>query len=774
MDVSLIALAVSDAAVISLLNCKTQSQWNVEDFKFEDSVLDIVLASYCRVLILTLIFFCCHEEAKKSVRFLSIVAFLTLFFSTYGVVKLSAAPELHRDHWAVAVCFLSIGFPMVESLMVIVNLATRNSAKYDGVVNLNEYEAISTNDESESASNYHRLDNGSNNVGRYALSQFTDENKRDKRMGQGTSFMRLISLAWPERYILSAATFCLFLASATQMIVPTVFGQIIQTITKTDNENARKDLDHAVLMLVILFVSSSLFASIRGSLFNLSGERVVARFRIRLFDSVIRQDIEFFDANQSGELQSRLSNDTTVIQNAVTTNVSMGLRWLAQVVVGIAILFALSWKLTLIMLSVVPVIAIGARQYGMFVRDLAKNYQKALAEAGESAEQSFSCIRTVRSFSKEDYRTEEYVSRINESYKYGKYRAIAYGVFLGVVGLAAYLAIALVLWYGGRLVVSGNGGDMNSAKLTSFLLYTIYIAVALGGLSGLYSSLMSAVGASERMFELIDRVPKIPTAHMKDSSDGSYLNSETSGKIEFRNVNFSYPTRKDVQVLKDLSFICKPGETTAIVGPSGGGKSTIVSMILRFYDPNSGCVFFDDVLLTKVDPLWLHSHVACVSQEPTLFASSIAENITFGTHRIVTEAEIQEAAKQANAHEFISAFPEGYNTKVGERGVQLSGGQKQRIAIARAIIAKPSVLLLDEATSSLDSNSEHLVQEALDRIMGSRVTSIVIAHRLSTVVNSHNIIVLKGGQIIQQGKHDDLLKDTNGLYKELVEKQSNF
>ena len=315
---------------------------------------------------------------------------------------------------------------------------------------------------------------------------------------------------------------------------------------------------------------------------------------------------------------------------------------------------------------------------------------------------------------------------------------------------------------------------MNSAKLTSFLLYTIYIAVALGGLSGLYSSLMSAVGASERMFELIDRIPKIPTASMDDSSDMNVSKDGARGKIEFREVCFSYPTRKDVEVLKNLSFVCRPGETTAIVGPSGGGKSTIVSMILRFYDPTSGCVLVDDVQLTKIDPLWLHSHVACVSQEPTLFASTIAENITFGTHRIVTEAEIKDAAKQANAHEFISAFPEGYDTKVGERGVQLSGGQKQRIAIARAIIAKPDVLLLDEATSSLDSNSEHLVQEALDRIMGSRVTSIVIAHRLSTVVNSQNIIVLKGGQIVQQGKHDDLLKNENGLYWELVKKQSNF
>ena len=458
MDYSLVAVATTDALVASVLNVKTEAQWDWENFDFENSVLDVVCASYLRALSLALIIMCCNENAHKSVRFQSVFAFYILCFGTFGVVKLSAAPKLHHDHWAVAVCFSGMIFPIVESLILIVNLASHHSAKYDDFAEDSGENSIQNG--TEDMTNYQRLSDGSNeeNSGAFVLSQVANENKKDKRMGKGTSFMRLISLAWPERYILSLATFCLFVASATQMIVPTVFGQIINTITKTDNENAKKDLDHAVLMLVILFVISSLFASIRGSLFNLSGERVVARFRIRLFDSVIRQDIEFFDANQSGELQSRLSNDTTVIQNAVTTNVSMGLRWLAQVLVGIAILFALSWKLTLIMLSVVPVIAIGARQYGMFVRDLAKNYQKSLAEAGESAEQSFSCIRTVRSFSKEEYRAEEYLAKINQSYKYGKYRAIAYGVFIGVVGLAAYLAISLVLWYGGRLVVTGEGG----------------------------------------------------------------------------------------------------------------------------------------------------------------------------------------------------------------------------------------------------------------------------------------------------------------------------
>mmetsp|Transcript_14048 Transcript_14048/g.24888 ORF Transcript_14048/g.24888 Transcript_14048/m.24888 type:complete len:715 (+) Transcript_14048:5084-7228(+) len=578
---------------------------------------------------------------------------------------------------------------------------------------------------------------------------------------QGASFRRVLALAWPERYLLAAAMVCLFVSSASQMIVPTLFGKIINTISKS---HSQEELNHSVAMLVVLFVVSSVFSMFRGALFNLSGERLVARFRVRLFDAVLSQDIAFFDANQSGELQSRLSNDTTVIQDAVTSNISMGLRWLAQVVVGIAILFFLSPELTGIMLLVVPAIAIGARQYGMYVKGLSKAYQDALAKGAETAEQAFGSIRTVRSFSKETYEIEEYRRRIMNSYDYGFKKAWAYGAFIGVIGLAAYLAVCLVLWYGGGLVIKG-GGKLDSAKLTSFLLYTIYIAFALGGLSGLYSQLMSAVGASERMFALIDRTPTIATDKYKTQQD-----HRVNGKVEFENVSFTYPTRSDMQVLQNVSFTCTPGNITALVGPSGGGKSTIVSLLLRFYDPTAGAILIDGENLKTWNTVKLHSIIGVVSQQPTLFATTIEENIRYGLHKNVTREQVETAARQANAWEFIDRFPDKLDTIVGERGVTLSGGQKQRIAIARALIGSPQILLLDEATSALDAESEYLVQDALDSIMSGR-TTLVIAHRLSTVRNADNILVVEQGSIVQRGTHQQLMDETDGLYAGLVSRQ---
>lgn len=369
-------------------------------------------------------------------------------------------------------------------------------------------------------------------------------------------------------------------------------------------------------------------------------------------------------------------------------------------------------------------------------------------------------MRTVRSFSSEARTSAQYTSAVEQSYEVGRRLSGAYGLFQGSMTFIPQAAIALVLWWGGTQVIEGA---LSAGLLTSFLLYTLSMAMAFAFLSALYGDFMAAVGASQRLFQLLDREPEIP------SSGGLVPTTPFVGHVEFDQVSFAYPTREDIRVLHDVSLSLEPGKILALVGPSGGGKSTLVALLERFYDVGTGRILVDNRDLRELDPRWYRSHVALVSQEPILFATTIRENITFGVSRVVTEAEIIAAATAANAHSFISGFPEGYDALVGERGVRLSGGQKQRIAIARALIMNPKVLLLDEATSALDAESEHLVQEAIDRAMQDR-TVMVIAHRLSTVKNAHSIAVLSGGKVAERGTHDELIQ-LGGIYKKLVHKQ---
>ena len=596
--------------------------------------------------------------------------------------------------------------------------------------------------------------------------------------------------------MLAVATLALAISSAANIALPALLGQLIETISVTRDEH---ELNRITLLLVILFVVSSAFALVRGALYTLAGERLVARFRTRLFDAVIHLDVSFFDKNQSGELQSRLASDTAMIQNAVTVNISMSLRFFVQAVVSLVIDLYISWRLTLIMFCVVPPLALGARAYGVLIRDLSKSYQEALARAAETAEEAFGNLRTVRAFSKENWEVRKYRRRVQRAYEFGRRKAWGYGVFIGVVGLAAYLAIALVLWMGGRMVIRGEGG-LSPADLTAFLLYTLNLAVSLGGLADLFSTFMSAAGASDRSFALLDTVPKIPSrkpfslvvregAHAGgvvtvsealSSANGTeaaawlassqHQQQQRRGEVRFEDVCFAYETRPDVQVLRGITFKCEPGTVNALVGPSGGGKTTVLSLLQRFYDPTSGAIYVDGRRVSETPPYQLHARMAVVMQEPSLFASSLFDNIAYGLHVRPTMEQVEAAARKANALDFIQTFPDGFDTRVGERGVQLSGGQKQRIAIARAILADPDVLLLDEPTAALDSASEQLVQTALDELMKNR-TIICVAHRLSTVRNANTIFVLDDGKIAEQGTHDELIKIPNGLYSSLVARQ---
>uniref|UniRef100_A0A7S4F8U8 Bile salt export pump n=3 Tax=Chrysotila carterae TaxID=13221 RepID=A0A7S4F8U8_CHRCT len=442
---------------------------------------------------------------------------------------------------------------------------------------------------------------------------------------------------------------------------------------------------------------------------------------------------------------NRLASDTTVIQSAVTINVSMGLRFGAQALIGMVLIFFESWKLSLVMLAVVPAIAFVAVAYGRFMKKVSKRYQAALAQASSVAQEALSSVRTVRSFAMEVREAKRYVSSVDESYGIGRQKALAYGLFGSIIGTVGQFAIILVLWYGGGLVIRG---EMTLAALTSFLLYTIMIAACLGGLSDLFSSMMNALGSSVRVFQLLDRRPRLALT-------GGLKLDDVRGRIEFRQVSFAYPSRAESAVLDAVDLLIEPGSVVALCGPSGSGKSTVVGLIEKWYEPQQGTILLDGTPLSLVDASWWRRQVALVAQEPVLFACSIAENIGYGLAAVTPDA-VEAAADTANAAAFIRAFPNGFDTRVGERGLQLSGGQKQRIAIARALLIDPKMLLLDEATSALDAESEHVVQEAIDRLMAER-TTVVVAHRLSTVRGADCICVVSKGKIIERGRHEDLI-----------------
>jgi ATP-binding cassette subfamily B protein len=574
------------------------------------------------------------------------------------------------------------------------------------------------------------------------------------RPSRRDSFGRIIQEAKPEWRLLAGATVFLALGTAITMIIP----QYISVIIDGTAGSGAAALDKHILQMFGLFLVMGAAMGARFTLFSIAGERTVARIRKKLFRNLVNQEIAFFDDHRTGELTSRLSSDTATLQSSVSANLSMGLRHLASIVIGLGLLLYTSPLLTGLMLMIVPPVALGAVTVGRRIRKLAKNVQDALAKAGETAEETLSGIRTVRSFAAEETSALRYDATIDYSFDLARSRARVAGTFMGVAAFAAYSSAAVVLWYGERMV---QAGTLTSGKLASFLMYTLLVAFAIGAWGDLWSEFMRAAGAAERVFDLLDRQPDMKTA-------GGETLTAMRGEVQLKHVTFAYPTRADVPVLKELDLTIHPGEVVALVGHSGSGKSTIASLLGRLYDPISGSILVDGHDLRTLDASWLRRQIGVVSQEPILFSGTIAENIRYA-RPTASDADVEAAARTANAHHFVSRFPEGYQTMVGERGVQLSGGQKQRVAIARAVLKDPRLLILDEATSALDAESEHLVKEALERLLKGR-TTLIIAHRLSTVLGAHRVFVIEHGQIVQAGSHDALMA-TDGLYRRLVERQ---
>jgi ABC-type multidrug transport system fused ATPase/permease subunit len=559
----------------------------------------------------------------------------------------------------------------------------------------------------------------------------------------------------------------LFLSSSAGLIFPYLMGKLLGSTSASSIDSAESisllSLDNATdvaFALFVLFAFQALFSFVRVVIFNNVTENTLRDIRNSAFKKMVYMPMSFFDVNKVGELTSRVSSDITQIQETLRTTIAEFFRQVIIILGGVAFLFMISWKLALIMLGTVPVMAVLAVFFGRFIRRLSKQAQDYAAESNSIIEETLAGISNVKAFTFERFAIGNYDQKTQEIRNLNVKSGIWRGLFVSFIIFCLFGAIVFIVWQG-LLMTQGVNPELSNEGFYQFVLFTIMMGASVGSLPDLYANIQKTMGAIENLMEILnDREEAQANSGMRvDGIDGS---------IQFKDVNFRYAQRDDVQVLKNVSFSIEKNDKIALVGSSGSGKTTIASLMLNFYNVTEGEILMSGTAIDNYDLNYLRSNMAYVPQDVLLFSGSIFENIHFGNPN-AAEEEVIEAAKKANAWEFITSFPSGMETEVGDRGIQLSGGQKQRIAIARAILKNPIILILDEATSALDSVSEKLVQEALDVLMKDR-TSIVIAHRLSTIKKADMILVLENGVVSESGKHKDLMSN-NGVYAKLVEMQ---
>ncbi len=569
--------------------------------------------------------------------------------------------------------------------------------------------------------------------------------------------MRIFQFLKPFKVTFIFGLMVLIVSSVVTMAFPKVLGQLIDSVNAAEDES----VNNITLTLIGIFLIIAIMSFLRVYLFGYVTHKALALIRLTTYQHLITSPMAYFSRKRVGELSSRITSDISLLQETFTVTIAEFIRQFITIPTALFFLIFISFRLTVFMIAVIPVVAIIGIFFGRYIKKLAKNAQSDIAESNTVVDETLHGIASVKAYANEFFELLRYKksidSSVNTSIKNAKWR----GMFIGLIMFASGSAIVAIIWYGLHMVHMENlepGTGISMGDLLSFAIYSAILGVSFGGSAELFSQLQKSIGATENLMDILEE----PTENISSETPNKI---EIKGNLSFNNVNFSYPSRRDIQVLKDISFSVESGKQIAFVGPSGAGKSTIAGLIFRFYDPDSGTITIDGKNIKDYPLSDIRNQMAMVPQEVMLFGGSIKENIEYGKPG-ATDDEIFEAAKQANALEFIESFPEKFKTLVGDRGVQLSGGQKQRISIARAILKNPSILVLDEATSALDSESERLVQEALERLMNGR-TSLVIAHRLSTIKNADNIIVLDNGKIKEAGTHAELIKKDKGIYKNL-------
>jgi ATP-binding cassette subfamily B protein len=567
---------------------------------------------------------------------------------------------------------------------------------------------------------------------------------------------QLALLLKPHFWIYFWAVLALLLAAGAALVYPQLMRLAVD---QAFFEKSPQQLNQIAILAIIIFSLHAAFVWIRHFTMSWLGERVVADLRQQVFNKVLRFSMTWFQQHRTGEIVGRLASDTTMVQSVVGSQLSMALRSIVQLMACFVILLLQNAELTLFVLTVVPPLTLATFFFGRHIRIMGRKVQERFAQTSAQVEEAISGIETVQAFTQENREYDAYQKTIkgtfDDSIILAKWRAS----FMAVISLSGYLTIALILWYGGRLVLSGA---LTKGELVAFLLYSMMIASALFTLASVWGAIQRALGAIDRILEILNTNSEISTpAHPQA------LNPKNPA-ITFKNTSFHYPNRPEKPVLQNISLHIEHGETVAFVGHSGAGKTTLVKLLMRFYDPSNGAIELGGLDLRQLDLEKLRQSFALVSQEPILFSGSIFENIRYAKPSATSE-QVKSAAERAAADHFIQKLPHGYTTEVGERGMQLSGGQKQRVAIARALLANPQFLVLDEATSNLDSENETLVQEHLSELMMGR-TTLIIAHRLSTIKAADRIVVLEEGQIVEEGDHLTLMQ-AKSTYAKLVEMQ---